>query len=54
MINYLVYIIIIIILILVSIIGIKALNRGIKAKQKLNKNYEKDIYESKKKINEQD
>jgi len=37
MINYVVYIIIILILILVSVIAIKAINRGIEAKKKLNK-----------------
>ena len=44
MINYIVYIAIIIILVLMSIIAIKAINRGIKAKQKLNKDKEKDEY----------
>ena len=44
MINYIVYTVIIIILVLMSIIAIKAINRGIKAKQKLNKDKEKDEY----------
>ena len=44
MINYIVYAVIIIILVLMSIIAIKAINRGIKAKQKLNKDKEKDEY----------
>ena len=47
MIIYIVYILIIIILILVSIIAIKAINRGIEAKKKLNKDYN---YENKKNI----
>ena len=44
MINYIVYTVIIIILVLMSIIAIKAINRGIKAKQKLNKEKENDKY----------
>jgi len=44
MINYIVYTVIIVILVLMSIIAIKAINRGIKAKQKLNKDKEKDEY----------
>ena len=50
MINYIVYIVIFIILILVANIAIKAINRGIKAKQKLNK----DLYNEKYKNNEKD
>ena len=42
MINYIVYTVIIIILVLMSIIAIKAINRGIKAKKKLNKEKEND------------
>ena len=42
MIIYIVYIIIIIILVLVSTIAIKAINRGIEAKQKLNQKYYKN------------
>tara|TARA_Y100001970_G_C14120617_1_gene796074 strand:+ start:863 stop:1024 length:162 start_codon:yes stop_codon:yes gene_type:complete len=49
MINYIVYIVIIIILILVSVLAIKAINRGIKAKQKLNKDYYNEKFENKKK-----
>tara|TARA_B100001175_G_C19407986_1_gene589644 strand:+ start:975 stop:1115 length:141 start_codon:yes stop_codon:yes gene_type:complete len=45
MISYIVYIIIIIILVLVSVIGFKAIKRGIEAKQKLSKKYD---YENKK------
>tara|TARA_B100001540_G_C15604435_1_gene550082 strand:+ start:654 stop:800 length:147 start_codon:yes stop_codon:yes gene_type:complete len=37
MINYLVYTLIIFILILISVLAIKAINRGIEAKQRLNK-----------------
>ena len=44
MINYIVYTVIIIILVLMSIIAIKAINRGIKAKQKLNKEKENEEY----------
>ena len=44
MINYIVYTVIIIILVLMSIIAIKAMNRGIKAKQKINKEKENDEY----------
>ena len=50
MINYIVYIVILIILILVANIAIKAINRGIKAKQKL----KKDFYNEKYKNNEKD
>ena len=46
MINYIVYTVIIIILVLMSIIAIKAINRGIKAKQKLNKDKENDKYKN--------
>ncbi len=46
MINYIVYIVIIVILFLVSTIAIKAINRGIKAKQKLNKDKENDKYKN--------
>ena len=46
MINYFVYIVIIIILLLVSTIAIKAINRGIKAKQKLNKDKENDKFKN--------
>ncbi len=42
MINYIIYIVILIILFFVFFIGIKAVIRGIKAKQKLNKDYYKD------------
>ena len=49
MINYIVYIVIIIILVLISSIAIKALNRGIEAKKKLNKDLDKDKYQNKKK-----
>tara|TARA_B100000131_G_scaffold150353_1_gene145904 strand:+ start:2472 stop:2612 length:141 start_codon:yes stop_codon:yes gene_type:complete len=44
MINYIVYIVIIIILVSMSFIAIKAINRGIKAKQKINKEKENDKY----------
>ena len=44
MINYIVYTVIIIILVLMPIIAIKAINRGIKAKQKLNKEKENEEY----------
>ena len=55
MINYIVYIVIIVILVLVSSIAIKAVVRGIKAKQKLNKDLtNKEKYESKKNSNEKD
>jgi len=50
MINYIVYIVIFLILILVANIAIKAINRGIEAKQKLNK----DLYYEKNKNNEKD
>ena len=52
MINYIVYIVIIVILVLVSSIAIKAVVRGIKAKQKLNQELNnKKKYEIKKNIN---
>ena len=54
MINYIVYILIIIILVLVSVLAIKALNRGIKAKQKINKDPINDNYKNKKNNNEKD
>ena len=50
MIIYIIYIITIIILALVSVLAIKAINRGTKAKQKLNK----DLYNEKYKNNEKD
>ena len=46
MINYFVYIVIIIILLLVSTIAIKAINMGIKAKQKLNKDKENNKFKN--------
>ena len=46
MINYIVYTVIIVILVLMSIIAIKAINRGIKAKQKLNKDKENDKFKN--------
>ena len=49
MINYIVYTVIIIILVLVSFIAIKAVNRGIEAKKKLNEDLSNDKYKSKKK-----
>ncbi|HJM78860.1 MAG TPA: hypothetical protein QGG51_04500 [Candidatus Pelagibacter bacterium] len=54
MINYIVYIIILIILFFVSVIAIKSINRGIKAKQNLIKDYDYNKYKSKKNINEKD
>ena len=51
MISYIVYIAIIIILFLVSVIGLKAVNRGLKAKKKLKKEYD---HEKKKNVNETD
>ena len=55
MINYIVYIVIIAILVLVSSIAIKAVNRGIEAKQRLNIDLNNsDRNESKKNINEKD
>mgnify|MGYP001209926722 FL=1 len=51
MISYIFYIIIIIILVLVLVIGLKAINRGLKAKKKLNKEYD---HENKKNINEKE
>tara|TARA_B100002052_G_scaffold268035_1_gene266369 strand:- start:239 stop:394 length:156 start_codon:yes stop_codon:yes gene_type:complete len=42
MISYIVYIVIIIILILVSVIGFKAVNRGLKARKKLNKEFDNE------------
>ena len=45
MINYIVYIIITIILVLVLVLAIKAINRGIEAKKKINKKYDYDKYE---------
>ena len=52
MINYIVYILIIIILVLVFSIAVKAAVRGIKAKQRLNKDLNnQEKYESKKNSN---
>jgi len=52
MIIYIVYAVIITILVLVTIISIKAINRGIEAKKKLNKiNDSINKYENKKNIN---
>ena len=42
MINYIVYILIISILIFIFIIALKAMKRGIQAKQNLNKNFKYD------------
>ncbi len=47
-------IIILIILFFVSVIAIKSINRGIKAKQNLIKDYDYNKYKSKKNINEKD
>ena len=47
MINYIVYIVIIVILILVFVLAIMAINRGIKAKKKLNKDYDHNKHENK-------
>ena len=49
MINYIVYIIIFVILVLVSFIAIKAVNRGIEAKQRLNQDLNNNNFETKKK-----
>jgi len=48
MINYIVYSIIILLLVFVFFIAIKAIKRGIEAKQNLNKDYDHDKYENKK------
>ena len=48
MINYIVYSIIILLLVFVFFIAIKAITRGIEAKQNLNKDYDHDKYENKK------
>ncbi len=48
MINYIAYIVIIIIYVFVFIVAIKAINRGMKAKQKLNKDKHYDKYKNKK------
>jgi len=50
MINYIVYTAIISILVLVTVISIKAINRGIEAKKKLNKSNYSTRYENKKNI----
>tara|TARA_B100000475_G_C14940394_1_gene291331 strand:+ start:456 stop:599 length:144 start_codon:yes stop_codon:yes gene_type:complete len=47
MISYIVYIAITIILVLVSIIAIRALKRGIKAKKNINKNKDYNNYKKK-------
>ena len=54
MINYIVYLLIIIILVLVSVLAIKAINRGIEAKQKINKDPIYDNNKNKKNNNEKD
>ncbi len=54
MINYIVYIIIFVILVLVSSIAIKAVNRGIEAKQRLNQDINNDNFENKKNNNKKD
>ncbi len=52
MINYIVYIVIILILVLVSSIAVKAVNRGIEAKQRLKEDQSDGKYESKKNNND--
>tara|TARA_Y100000768_G_C23751710_1_gene574209 strand:- start:523 stop:693 length:171 start_codon:yes stop_codon:yes gene_type:complete len=47
MINYIVYILIISILIFIFLIALKAMKRGIEAKQNLNKNYILDKHKNK-------
>tara|TARA_Y100000590_G_C15442634_1_gene909465 strand:+ start:527 stop:664 length:138 start_codon:yes stop_codon:yes gene_type:complete len=44
MINYLVYILILIILVFISVIAVRAINRGIEAKQGLKKNNNHNKY----------